>query len=277
MNQAFFPIALIACLLLSACALHPHAPGEEHTIVEDEHVSHTGDASNSTLDAIVEPAVPQAGEEATLHVLSASPLLAHHERVLHIVAVGNDFDAFAHLHPEDFGTLESAQHFQVPLTFPEAGEYLLLLDGMDKDGALAARPRVTVTGDVPEISSENITCVRSTPLAQNDVLAGFVSLSDLKADCDDAYEIDLFRNPDGAIRFSARFQGAPLEPEQYLGAYAHLAIVSTDLSVAYHEHSDFGSGMFSVTPYLPPGNYVIFPQVKHNGTLVVTRFFIDVE
>ncbi len=277
MNRAFVSLLLIMCLFLSACVPHPHAPDDNHTVVEDEHASHTGNPSNATIDAIIEPAVPHVGEEATLHILSSSPLLTHHERVLHIVAVGNAFDAFAHLHPEDFGTLQSAQHFQVPLAFPAAGEYILLLDGMDKDGAIAARPHVTVTGDVQETSIENITCVRGTPLSPNDTLPGFISLSDLKADCDDDYAIDLFRNPDGAIRFSARFHGELLEPEQYLGAYAHLAIVRTDLSAAYHEHSDFGSGMFSVTPYLPPGHYVIYPQVKHDGKLVVTRFFVDVE
>jgi len=199
--------------------------------------------------------------------------------MLHIVSVGNGFDAFAHVHPEDFDAtaVQNAQHYQIPMTFPTGGEYLVAIDGMTDNGSVATQQRVMVAGDAHETATANITCVRGTPLGPHDELRGFIFLFDLETNCSDAYAIDLFRNPDGAIRFSARFHGELLEPEQYLGAYAHLAIVRTDLSAAYHEHSDFGSGMFSVTPYLPPGHYVIFPQVKHDGKLIVTRFFIDVE
>lgn len=93
-------------------------------------------------------------------------LVSYHARLMHVVLVSEDLDAFAHVHPEDFpadnpayqdGAVAGAHaNFTVRATFPKAGKYLM---------ALNYRIASSVTGlDVIEDSPHVHPCEWSTLL-----------------------------------------------------------------------------------------------------------------
>ena len=80
--------------------------------------------------------------------------------------------------------------------------------------------------------------------------------------------------------FSDAATGAPVTNLQpYLGASAHLLIVSADLSVAIHVHPEgalTAGPEIGFEPLLPgPGPYKLWIQVQRGGTVITVPFIIE--
>mmetsp|Transcript_26741 Transcript_26741/g.50929 ORF Transcript_26741/g.50929 Transcript_26741/m.50929 type:complete len:575 (+) Transcript_26741:73-1797(+) len=118
-------------------------------------------------------------------VLTREALVSYHARLMHVVLVSEDLDAFAHVHPEDFpadnpayqdGAVAGAHaNFTVRATFPKAGKYLMALNyriassvtGLD---VIEDSPHVHPWGGGNEVyldvSTQNVVCVNATDLPQ---------------------------------------------------------------------------------------------------------------
>lgn len=134
-----------------------------------------------------------------------------HERAIHLFVASEDLRDFAHIHPE----LIDGDAYEVAYTFPRSGRYR-----MWADYSLAGEPPhvdsfdVTVSGDARESSAR---AGRPAPLG--------VRLS---------AEGGLRAGEDIPIWFHLTGDVDKLQP--YLGAWAHLVVVSKDLESYAHAH-----------------------------------------
>jgi hypothetical protein len=66
--------------------------------------------------------------------------------------------------------------------------------------------------------------------------------------------------------------------EPYLGARAHMLVVSADLTEAIHGHpEDDGRPALTFTPIVPkPGDYKVWVQVQRRGAVITVPFWIKV-
>ena len=66
--------------------------------------------------------------------------------------------------------------------------------------------------------------------------------------------------------------------EPYLGARAHMLLVSADLTEAIHGHpEDDGRPALTFTPIVPtPGDYKVWVQVQRRGVVITVPFWIKV-
>ena len=185
-----------------------------------------------------------------------------HEKRMHLIVARRDMTGFQHLHPE----LERDGTWSVPVTIPESGSYRVFAD-FKRDGknqTLATDLRVA--GDAAD---------QPLPPPSN------------TATTDDGYEVELAAEPsragaDGALEFSVKRDGKPVEVEPYLGAGGHL-VALRERDLAYlHTHpaghapeGEHGEGAAPVefeTKFPTAGNYRLFLQFKHDGEVHTAEF-----
>lgn len=129
--------------------------------------------STTSVDSTL-PATLQAGTDYKFTVsitnttttppalIATSDLLLDHTKILHMVLIGADLDAFHHIHPEDFGYTTdkassmgassmdaSSNNTTLPfqLRFPLAGDYIAGFDAEAIGGAISTSLRYSVAGD----------------------------------------------------------------------------------------------------------------------------------
>ena len=286
-------IILGLLLLLAGCQSEEGAHLQEHAGAKDADVS-------ISLETI--PEQPLAGEETTLAITvndrkgGAALLIPGHERILHAAIVSEDLDIFGHVHPEDSGVvtgeMRESGRYTVRLTFPRAGGYLIAVDLATADGEASRVFPLTVQGEAiagyPATDMALRKDVRSYPL-ERDAMTGPVSI--VASEATPTYTVTLAAGHLDAgvpaeLRFRFEQDDAPLrDMEPYLGAGMHLLAVKEDLSQAMHLHGTpiggsgglFGPDMLAETFFGEPGRYALFAQAKHNGSLIIARFMVEVE
>jgi hypothetical protein len=157
-------------------------------------------------------------------------LQQNHERMVHTLFISEDLATFQHLHHEDFAALSAedlrSATFTFPLTLPQAGPYRLAFDFAHRDTYQSRQDQLVVEGspgqaDAPQIPTEAVVS-------------------------------------DGDLTDAA---GAPVtDLVQWLGADAHAAVVSADLSDVGHTHAWF-PGMDEMGPGM------VMPQVYTGPTV----------
>ncbi|MCE2399931.1 hypothetical protein J4G08_03485 [Candidatus Poribacteria bacterium] len=128
----------------------------------EQHEKHSTHKADKTADLNVklhtEPQKIQAGVSAALmfHLTDAkgepfTDLMIHHDRILHVLIVGENLQIIGHIHPEDFESRDMMAELEgtytVHFTFPVAGRYILALDVMTADAEFAKYLYVDVEGD----------------------------------------------------------------------------------------------------------------------------------
>jgi len=297
---------LVICAFFLMChevAFSGMSGTETHQLYADhmQHM-HTPSQDDATVDLKTEPADITAGSPVSI-LLSLKDhegrpmqgLTVHHDRLLHVVIVSEDFSIFAHLHPEDFGPvtpeMKKTARFPLRYTFPKAGSYLLGVDFAAGERSFSRHFSVSVSGEPKmaplkkDISKEerfdDLDVTFSTapkhPAAGEEMTLGY-----------------LFKN-----------EGRPVtDLEPYLSAPMHLAIISTDLNYFLHTHGElpgasasgdhghdmhmghemhmtvperFGPNIEVRTRFPAKGLYEVFGEVRHQGKVVVTKFLVEVE
>ncbi len=218
------------------------------------------------LEVTHTPALLRPRENATLRLRVLQPdshtiqrnFEIVHEKLMHVFLVSESLEYFAHVHP----TLQDDGSFLLPICLPEGGMYRLLADFYP-------------AGSVPQLAVATF------------FLAGKGSPQHL------APETAPYRaaNLTAALRFEPPQPVAGLQTrlfftldpaeglERYLGAWAHMLVVSGDLIDLIHIHpflTDERQHMQFNLVFPRPGMYRVWTQFQRLGTVNTTRFTLPV-
>jgi Cu+-exporting ATPase len=241
-----------------------------------------------------EPANPQPGQPVTLayrvvdeqngDVVSNLPL--DHERPMHLIMTSRDLTQFQHIHPE----LGDDGVYRVEATLPEAGTYLLY-DEFVHDGQTVLDRRELTVG-APSSASAALT----VDLAPQTVEGFTVALN-----------APVGIQAGGLTHFSftvTREGQSVTDLAPYLGAAAHVAIVSEDAETFAHTHGEavvdavesapteddhaaegdahaipaaFGPEVQVEHVFPNPGRYKVWAQFSQDGRVLTVPFIIEVQ
>ena len=266
---------------------HLHDTGNKH----DAHSLQTVDA---VIDLETTPEHISAHTTATLRLSlrdhtgkTLRGLTVSHERILHVIIVSEDFTAFAHLHPEDFGAVTPKMiqdaRFSVNYSFPKAGRYLIALDSAVHDLHFSKQLFIDVTGE-PKMSVTETDFSRAKK--SGDYVIRFTVPEHIKA------------GEETTLGYFIKKDGKPVaDLEPYLAALMHLAVIKTDLKNFIHAHGEapgspsahpaghihgtalpgFGPVIEAPITFPVKGMYHIFSEIKHQGKVIVTSFMVTVK
>lgn len=181
-----------------------------------------------------------------------------HEKLIHLFVVSENLEFFAHVHPEQ----QPDQSFRVQVRLPESGMYRLLADFYPARSVPQLAPgTLYVTGAAtpshlsPSLSpqtAENLTV--SLRLEPGQALAGLET------------RLHMALSPNDNL-------------QPYLGAWAHMLAVSSDLIDMIHMHPFLrnadGSMQFNLL-FPRPGLYRIWTQLQRDGVVNTVAFTVPV-
>jgi hypothetical protein len=194
-----------------------------------------------------------------------------HERPMHLFVVGEGLEFFAHEHPVQ----QADGVFMLDLTLPRAGAYMAIAEFLPEGGTPQTFQQAFTTG-----SAFGRAARPAIDVAPKIVDGMRVSVDASKVKAGDTRPL-AFRIEDAAT-------GAPVtDLEPYLGAGAHLLVVSADLTEAIHGHPNeeaLGAGQraggqgaaVSFEPLIPrAGIYKVWIQFQRAGRVATASFVID--
>lgn len=260
----------------------------------DQHM-HAMTSHEITVRLETKPDKLEAGKEATIifHLKDEEGkplqgLTISHDRLLHVMLIGEDFTVFSHIHPEDFGTItpemKREARFPVRFTFPKAGRYLIALDTAVEGTMVTKQLYVQVMGK-PEMGISEKNLSRQKVFGE--------------------YTVTLQSNPERIragetteLRYTIKKNSEPVtDLKPYLAAPMHIAIVLADLNNFIHAHGEipgalshdpaghihgavhdtFGPEIETDVVFPVRGLYKIFSEVNHRGKVILLDFMVDVE
>jgi hypothetical protein len=191
-----------------------------------------------------------------------------HERVLHLFLVSRRLDWFAHVHPE----LQPDGTFVLDVDVPKPDVYTVIGDLYPAGGTPQMLQTTWVTTDY-----------RGSPFPEAEGV-----VPDMRPKTSGSLRVTLApvigaagRETTLAFEVADARGGSPVTDLQpYLGAPAHLLIVSADLADVVHSHpSDIDSSGPTVTfdaVFPRAGRYKLWVQFQRGGIVETAAFVIDV-
>ena len=238
-------------------------------------------SSKYSINLHFDSIIPEAGRKTTLTISvaekSGTPIRDFelvHDRLLHLIIVGEDLSYFAHVHP----TLTGADgNFTIDHIFPESGTYKLWVDFKPKGGK---QTLVTFIADVKGLPIHK---------AVMPVYDGIY----VKESSDRNYQISLklpqekiLAKRDTDIVFSiSDASGNPItDLEPLMGAGGHSVIISSDIQEFLHVHPtekvkpDWKGGPHVTfgTSFPKLGLYKTWGQFQHKGKIIMADFVLEV-
>ena len=225
-----------------------------------EHERHDMDKMHKTpvLNVMLytNPQIVRAGMPVmlTFHLTDAngepiSDLMVHHDRVLHVLVVGENLQIIGHIHPEDFESrdimAELEGKYTVHFTFPAAGKYILAVDVMTADAEFAEYVYVDVKGEerlaamMPDFRREKVIVGYTDEGSDRYTKAVFLNDEERTPIYHVKMEVPEQIKAGEMIHITYHFSrnGEPLtDLVPFLGAPMHFAIVSTRLDGVVHTH-----------------------------------------
>jgi Cu+-exporting ATPase len=222
-------------------------------------------------------------DEASGETITDLPL--DHEQPMHLIVVSGDLGTFEHIHPE----LAEDGSYRIEATFPAAGTYLLY-DEFTHDGKTVLDQRELVVGEPSSVgtsltedaSAKTVDGLTVALDAPETIRAGEVT----------HLTVDVTRD------------GQPVSDlEPYLGAAAHVAIVTDDASSFAHTHGEavvtadaghddaaegdehggghdvpaaFGPQVTVEHTFAEPGTYKLWVQLSQDGEVITVPFVVEV-
>jgi len=229
------------------------------------------------IEWVSEPEVPQPGQSATFSYRvidtksgrTVTDLPLNHERPMHLILVSGDLTQFQHIHPE----LAADGSYRVETTLPVAGTYRLY------DELVVGEPSSAAAALTPEAAPKTINGMTVALNAPETIQAGETA----------------------HFTFEVTRDGQPVtDLEPYLGAAAHVAIVTEDGTEFAHTHgvaaedpghadagaegdehgaghavpAAFGPQVAVEYTFAKPGLYKLWVQFSHGGQVITAPFVI---
>jgi putative copper resistance protein D len=285
---------LMAGALLCAAMLRHDVPARHYSHVGHEHTHHQAQGPAPIVSLETEPSTITAGSPVKITVRMKDPggrplqgIAASHERILHMLIIGQDMRSFAHVHPEDTGPITGEMLkkavFPLRFTFPRAGEYLVGVDFFAGDEFYSQVFRVSVAGR-PAMGGPRTDLSRRRIFGEYTVTLAISPMS-IKA------------GEETSLRYVIEKDGKPVtDLGPYLGAAMHIAVVSDDLKRYIHAHGTvpgepharhdhmhavppkrFGPEIEADVVFPVKGIYTIFSQVKHGDKVLLFDFMVNVQ
>ncbi len=228
------------------------------------------DPADYHMDLTLNPAVPRAGQTATLGFTVRDPwenrtvqdFEVMHERIFHLFVMSQDLEFFQHIHP-----LQDAERegLFVDLELPKPGLYQVLADFYPVGGTpqLIAKSFIVPNGRLEAIELD----ADYTASKQGENL-----------------QVELVTEP--AVPIAGQetemyFTVSPAEGlEEYIGAWGHMLAVSDDLIDTVHGHpfiADGGPEMLFHLTFPRTRTYRVWVQFQRNGVVNTVHFDVPVE
>lgn len=260
-----------------ACPMHPEVTGKEGDTcpkcgMKLEHNDNAGAVSNVSMQFSTNPATVNPNQEVTLSLTPKNkdnaneqvPLDVEHTKKIHLIVVNDDLSWFDHIHPE----FNADGSYTVMEKFPTAGKYTLFADYKPSGGNhVVDNLNVTVTGTVPAAKKYGA-----------DKLTGSAG---------DGFTVSL--TPEGGkfltnmamhINGVVMLNGKEVDVttlEDYLGAKAHMVVVSLADKKYLHVHPSVEGGKFDLhTTFDKPGVYRGWIQFQSKGKVYTSDFVMNV-
>jgi hypothetical protein len=232
---------------------------------------------NLHFDSIVPKAGIKTGLTISITEKSGIPIREFelvHDKLMHLIIVGEDLSYFAHIHPTLAGT---DGNFTINHMFPESGTYKLWVDFKPK-----GRNQTLITF---------IVNVKGLP-THKPVMPVYDGVY-IKESSDRNYRINLklpqeeiIAKRDTDIVFSITdASGDPIiDLEPLMGAGGHSVIISSDIQEFLHVHPTDevepnwkgGPNISFRTSFPKPGLYKAWGQFQHKGKLIMADFVLEV-
>jgi hypothetical protein len=245
------------------------------------------------VDFAAEPARPEPGGPVELSYTvrdaesgeTVTDLPLDHERPMHTILVAGDLESFAHIHPK----VQDDGSYQVRTTPPDAGTYNLYTEFVRGGEKVLDRREISVGSGGREAAD------LSPDLSAKTVNGTTVALDVPKT---------IRAGEPVHLDFALREGGDPVSDlTPYLGAAAHLAIVSEDGEDFAHGHGEakdaegakaddhrgaghgddghgvpeaFGPGVHADHTFEGPGHYKVWSQVERDGRVITAPFVVEV-
>ncbi|MEP7128071.1 MAG: heavy metal-binding domain-containing protein [Chitinophagales bacterium] len=187
-----------------------------------------------------------------------------HTKKIHLIVVSSDLSFFNHIHPEQ----QPDGSYQVSETFPSGGNYILFADYTPTNGDhKVQRIEVNVNGK-PALQKK----YSATSLTSN--VSGYeISVSPQSS--------DFVSNQMTMLNATVKKDGKEipaLSLDDYLGAKAHMVIVSGDGETYLHVHPELEDGKLLLHTEFPhEGMYRGWIQVQVNGKVLTGDFVFIVK
>ena len=249
----------------------------------NQHQQHHRPPDSKQQDVKIEydSIVPEAGRQTKLTIFvtekSGAPVREYelvHDKLMHLIIVGEDLSYFAHIHP----ILENnGENLTIVHTFPEAGKYKLWVDFKPKGGIQNVLAFMVDVKGLP---------VHNPVLPVHDGIY-------IKESSDRNYQIrlklpqeDIVANKDVDIVFSiSDAAGNPvMDLEPLMGAGGHSVIISSDIQEFLHVHPTEevepnwkgGPHISFRTSFPKLGLYKVWGQFQHKGKIIMADFILKV-
>jgi Cu+-exporting ATPase len=230
------------------------------------------------------PADPTPGQPVTLRYrvidatsgLAVTDLPLDHERPMHLIVVSRDLGTFQHIHPELVGDA-----YAVTTTLP-TGAYTLYSE-FQRDGRTVLDQRPLTVGAATATGPVGL-AQDLTPKTVGDVTVALTAPQAIQA------------GQAATFTFALTANGQPVtDLIQYLGADAHVAVVSADSSRFAHTHGEtvgaagghadneahaaggtVGPDIAFTHTFATPGLYKVWGQFQRGGTVITVPFVVEV-
>lgn len=260
-----------------ACPMHPEVTGKEGETcpkcnMKLEHNDNAGVASNVSMLLSTNPATINPNQEVSLSLTpkvkdkpdEQVPLDVEHTKKIHLIVVNDDLSWFDHIHPE----YNADGSYTVTEKFPTSGKYTLFADYKPSGGNHV-------------VDNLNVTVEGSEPAARK------YGADKLTGNAGDGFSVSL--TPTGGkfltniamhINGIVMLNGKEVDVttlEDYLGAKAHMVVVSLTDKKYLHVHPSVEGGKFGLhTTFDKPGVYRGWIQFQSKGKVYTSDFVMNV-
>lgn len=205
--------------------------------------------------------VPEQETRLTLTLQKPSVLEVSHEQKIHLIIVNEDLSYFNHIHP-----VETEAGYEVNTQFPSSGKFYLFADYKPYGiGQVVNKLEVNVQGN------------STTPVAYHkEELTG----------SSEAYSISLVADQDqftsGHVMIDGilKKNGKEIDPstlDNYLGAKAHVVLISVEDKEYIHAHPEVENGRYKLHASFPKsGIYRGWIQFQAEGRVHTTDYVLNV-